>query len=70
MLIVNSIEHNAIDLQTTEVDVELGRFSNFLAIKDMTASYDYHGKGFKLISKSPINEKIKKVSIHLRSQIV
>ena len=41
MLIFNSIENNAMDLQTPEVDRELSRYANLLAIKGMTASYDY-----------------------------
>lgn len=34
----------------------------------MTASYDYEKKGFKLVSNPNFNEKVKKLSIHVRSQ--
>ena len=34
----------------------------------MTASYDYDSKGFRLINSSPVDENIKKLEIHVRSQ--
>jgi hypothetical protein len=68
MLVLNSIEHNAVDLQTEAVQKELGHFQQFLGDRGMSASYDYEGRGFKLISERPLNDSISSLSLHLRSQ--
>lgn len=39
----------------------------FLDYKNMTSSYDYDGKGFKIVNETPFNEKIKNLQINLRS---
>lgn len=68
MLVLNSIERNAMDLQTAEVETELTNFHYFLQKKDMSVSYDYEGRGFKMVSNGAVNDKITKTAIHLRSQ--
>lgn len=58
MFLLNCIEHTAMDIQSPEVEDQLQTFQGFLNHKNMTASYDYEGKGFKLLGDSPFNSKI------------